>query len=129
MAFGFEHSMIHWHRAFTLVLLSGLFLSFAGLLKTEEEPAVPASKEPVVAVKGMARSACAYRLQKVLSKMAGVEKAEVQLEKEQATLVLAPNAKVTDKQIAEKVRNAGFVPGKIEWRSVSRKANAENGSE
>lgn len=117
MALGLEHSTISWQRAFPVMVLSSMFLLLAVSLIAQDKPA-PASKQAVVAVKGMACSACAHRLQKVLSKIGGVEKAEVRFEKEQALLVFAPDAKVTDKQIEETVRNAGFVPGKIEWSTV-----------
>jgi copper chaperone CopZ len=116
MALGLEHSMISWPRAFPVLVLSIMLLPAVSLI-AQDKPA-PTSKQAVVAVKGMACSACGHRLQKVLSKLGGVEKVEVRFEKEQAILVFAPDARVTDNQIKETVRNAGFVPGKIEWSTV-----------
>lgn len=125
MAYGVDHSLISFHRLSSLMTLSGLFLLFTVPLLAQQAPATaPPGRQAVVAVKGMACSACAHRLQKVLSKMPGVEKAEVRLEKEQAILLLAAEAKISDKQIEETVRNAGFVPGAIEWRPEGEKKAA-----
>jgi len=120
MIFGLEHTLLVWHRALSVLALSSLLVLFALPLAAQEKTA-PAGKQALVPVKGMACSACARRLQKVLSKLPGVEKAEVQLEKEQAILTFLADSKASDKQIEETVRNAGFVPGKIEWRPAGEK--------
>jgi len=74
-------------------------------------------KQAVVTVKGMSCPFCAYGIKKQLAKLSGVEKVDLDLAKSQATVDLAPGATVSDKQIQQAVRDAGFTPGKIEWRS------------
>lgn len=120
MTFGLEHALTVGHRTLSVLALSSLFVLFA-LPQTAQEKTAPAGKQAVVPVKGMACSACARRLQKVLSKLPGVEKAEVQLEKEQAILTVLADSKVSDGQIEKTVRDAGFVPGKVEWRQAGEK--------
>lgn len=78
-------------------------------------------KEAAVAVKGLSCTVCAQRLQKVLAKLPGAQRAEVQLEKGKAIIDFNPATKVTDNQIQQTVRDAGFVPGKIEWRRTERR--------
>lgn len=46
----------------------------------------------------------------------GVKSVQVELAKGEAIVEFAPEAKVTDEQIQKAVRDAGFTPGKIEWK-------------
>jgi copper chaperone CopZ len=75
------------------------------------------TRQAVIAVKGLSCPVCAHRLEKVLGKLPGAEEAHVDLQKGQAVVDFAPNAKPTDQKIIQRVREAGFVPGKIEWHS------------
>ena len=99
-----------------------IFVTFLSLLANK--PAAwgntpPAGKQAVVTVKGLSCPVCARRLQKVLATLPRAKNAKVQLEKEQAVINFAGDTKVTDTQLQETVRNAGFVPGKIEWRAIA----------
>jgi copper chaperone CopZ len=76
------------------------------------------ARQAVIAVKGLSCPVCAHRLEKVLAKLPGAEKAQVDLGKSQAVVDFAPNSNVTDKEIGQKVRDSGFVPGKIQWRAL-----------
>lgn len=99
-------------------------LSLAGAMALTTASAVAADSEfklAVVEVKGMACSACAHRLEKVLRKLPDAKNAKVELEKEQATITFAAETKVKDETVKETIRQAGFVPGKLEWRSETQK--------
>lgn len=84
----------------------------------------PAAQEPkaggqaVVTVQGMQCPFCAYGIQKHLKKVAGVRSVDVDLEKNQAIVTFAPDAKVTDADLQQAIRKAGFTPGKIERKSA-----------
>ncbi len=73
--------------------------------------------QAVVTVKGMQCPFCAYGIRKHLTKLPGANKVEVELAKSQAIVTFAADATVTDEQIQEAVRKAGFTAGTIEWRS------------
>ena len=47
------------------------------------------------------------------------------LEKGQAVVTFAANAKITDTQLSQKIRDAGFVPGRIEWRAAPEQGTAK----
>lgn len=74
-------------------------------------------RQAIVTVRGMQCPFCAYGIKRHLAKLTGVTKVEVELARNQAILTLAPDANVTDAQIQQAVRKAGFTPDKIEWRS------------
>ena len=76
-------------------------------------------KQAVVTVKGMQCPFCAYGIRKHLAKLSGADRVEVELAKSQAIVTFAPDATVTDEQIRQAVRKAGFTAGTIEWRSPS----------
>lgn len=73
-------------------------------------------RQAVITVKGMQCPFCAYGIKKHLAKVAGVERVEVELAKNQAVVDIAPDAKVTDEDLRRAVRKAGFETSKIEWR-------------
>lgn len=77
-------------------------------------------KQAVVTVQGMQCPFCAYGIQKQLKKLPGAKSVEVELGQNQAIVTFEPDAKVTDADIQQAVRKAGFTPGKIEWRSGPR---------
>lgn len=74
-------------------------------------------KQAVVTVRGMQCPFCAYGIKKHLAKLPGATKVDVELAKNQAIVTFLPDAKVTDAQIQQAVRNAGFTAGAIEWRT------------
>lgn len=79
-------------------------------------PSPEGARQAVVSVKGMACSICARHLDSRLRKMAAVDKVKVDLEKQTATLSLKPNGDLTDDDIKEAVRDAGFNVTRIERR-------------
>lgn len=85
-------------------------------------------KQAVVSVEGLACPFCVFGLKRQLSKIRGVEAVEVDLGGGQAVLDLAPDAKVTEDQIRKAVRDAGFTPGKVEWRAAGGKAGSKQRS-
>lgn len=106
-----------------IVAAVALGLTLAGWLAAGARPAdartPPAgARQAVVTVKGMQCPFCAYGIKKHLAKIPGVRKVDVDLAKNQATVQFAPDARPTDEQIQRAVKDAGFTPGKIEWRTV-----------
>jgi len=73
--------------------------------------------QAVVTVRGMQCPFCAYGIKKHLAKLPGATRVDVELAKNQAIVTFTPVAKVTDAQIQQAVRNAGFTAGAIEWRA------------
>jgi copper chaperone CopZ len=73
--------------------------------------------QAVVTVRGMQCPFCAYGIKKHLAKLQGAMRVNVELATNQAIVTFAPGAKVTDAQIQQAVRNAGFTAGAIEWRA------------
>jgi copper chaperone CopZ len=88
---------------------------------SQETRQVKTSKEAVVEANGMSCPFCAYGVKKHLLQLPGAEKVEVDLGKDQAVVDFAPDSKVTDEQIKKAVRDAGFKPGKVEWRNDGKK--------
>ena len=76
--------------------------------------------QAVVTVKGMQCPFCAYGIRKHLTKLPGANTVEVELAKNQAIVTFAAGATVTDEQIQEAIRKAGFTAGTIEWRSPGK---------
>lgn len=99
-------------------LAMGLFAASSAVADDAEDQTQKFS----VNVKGMSCSACARRLEKVLTSLPGLKSAKVQLEKEEASLEFTAGAKVDDEQIRKTIRQAGFVPGKIERPSQKQSA-------
>ncbi len=99
----------------------------AGTSRTSAQESTADGKQAVVTVQGMQCPFCAYGIQKQLKKLRGVKTVEVELEKNQAIVTLEPDAKVTDKDIQQAIRKAGFTPGKIEWKAGAQdKAHSPN---
>lgn len=117
-------------RALTVAafILPALWL-LAGTSRTAAQSSKADGKQAIVTVQGMQCPFCAYGIQKHLKKLSGVKSVEVELEKNQAIVTLEPDADVSDKDIQQAIRKAGFTPGKIEWKSGSpAKEKAANGS-
>ncbi len=99
----------HWLRSVTAaaaVLFTAILLTAA---PTET------GKKAVIQVKGLSCPICVHRLEQVLTKLPGATKAEVSLEKGQAVIEFHSGAHAGDQQITQTIRDAGFVPGNIEW--------------
>jgi mercuric ion binding protein len=90
----------------------------AGTLTVAAQAPTGSQKQAVVSVQGMQCPFCAYGIKKHLAKLPGVTRVDVELAKNQAIVTFAPAANVTDAQIQQAIRKAGFTPGKIEWQSV-----------
>lgn len=91
-----------------------------GLLAATQATAAQApagEKQAVVTVQGMQCPFCAYGIKKHLTKLPGATQVEVELAKNQATVTFEADTEVTDEQIEEAVRKAGFTPGDITWQS------------
>lgn len=104
-----RHMFLRWPVT-VLLLLTVIPVAWAS-------PAAEAAKQAVVETKGMSCPFCAYGIKKHLLQLPGAKKVEVDLAQDQATVDFAPDSQVTDEQIKKAVRDAGFKPGKIEWRN------------
>jgi copper chaperone CopZ len=71
-----------------------------------------------VNVNGMACPFCAYGIEKKLRAIAGARNVKVDLEAGRATFE-APAGSVSEEQVKQAIKDAGFSPGKIE---IKRKA-------
>ncbi len=100
-----------------IAVLAAVWL-FAGPSRAIARQPEAAPKQAVVTVRGMQCPFCAYGIQKQLKKLAGVARVQVELEKNQAVVTLAPGATVTGADIQRAIRKAGFTPGKIEWKTA-----------
>lgn len=109
-------------------VIGGLLLvTLALFLSGARTAAQSDGKQAVVTVQGMQCPFCAYGIKKHLKKLPGAEKVAVELATNQATVTFASDAKVTDADIQQAVRNAGFTPGKIEWHSGGQSEGATRG--
>ena len=103
------------------------FVAAAALLigAASASAAITQSKQAVIAVKGLSCPICVHRLEKVLGRLPEAEGAAVNLEKGQAVVTFGANAKITDTQLSQTIRDAGFVPGRIEWRAAPEQDTAQ----
>lgn len=112
-------------RLFRKLVMSILVVTALALVASTFSAAAQApagdGNQAVVTVQGMQCPFCAYGIKKHLAKLAGVTRVDVELAKNQAIVTVAPDAKVTDAQIQQAIRKAGFTPGKIEWQSVGQR--------
>ncbi|MGH9159487.1 MAG: heavy-metal-associated domain-containing protein [Vicinamibacteraceae bacterium] len=81
-------------------------------------------REAIVSVNGLSCSMCAQHLDSRLRKLPAVDNVKVDLEKQTATLSLTPDGDLTDDQITEAVRDAGFNVRRIERRGESHAASS-----
>ena len=102
------------------VVLMAVAVLAATLTMAAQAP-TGSQKQAVVTVQGMQCPFCAYGIKKHLAKLPGVTRVDVELAKNQAIVTFAPAAKVTDAQIQQAIRKAGFTPGKIEWQSIGQR--------
>lgn len=77
------------------------------LAATLSTPAWPATKTVTLSVPGMTCEACPITVKKALSKVAGVEKAEVSFEKREA-VVTFDDAKMSADALTKATANAGY---------------------
>lgn len=103
-----------------LLVTPALFAAPQTNTSKQSTPQANVSKQAVVEAKGMSCPFCAYGVKKHLLQLPGAKNVEVDLSKDQATVDFAPDSKVTDEQIKKAVRDAGFTPGKIEWRNAGQ---------
>lgn len=105
------------HRlVISTVVVTALALVTSMFSAGAQEPAGDRN-QAVVTVRGMQCPFCAYGIKKHLAKLPGATRVDVELAKNQAIVTFTPGAKVTDAQIQQAVRNAGFTAGAIEWRA------------
>lgn len=116
MLFKEVHLIKRSRTRFTLAAIAFIALLLAPVAFSA--PAAGAGKQAVVEIKGMSCPFCAYGAKKHLLALPGAKKVDVTLDQDQAVVDFAPDSNVTDDQIRKAVHDAGFTPGKIEWRNA-----------
>ncbi len=102
-----------------LAMMLTLIVVFATAAPTLRAEETAASKQAVIAVKGLACPFCVHGLKKHLLRLPGAKQVDVSLGKGEAVVTFEASSRVTEPEIAAAVRKAGFTPGKIEWRTAS----------
>ncbi|MBI5576354.1 MAG: heavy-metal-associated domain-containing protein [Deltaproteobacteria bacterium] len=113
-SFLIRHACCRWIGLALVAVVPALLAAPYGAWSAGPQPG--AAKQAVVAVDGMSCPFCAYGVKKHLSALPGVKSVQVELAKGEAIVEFDPEGQVTDEQIRKAVREAGFTPGKIEWR-------------
>lgn len=96
-----------------------------GTAITRAQAPTGGGKQAVVTVQGMQCPFCAYGIKKHLAKLPSATRVVVELAKNQAIITFASDANVTDAQIQQAIRKAGFTPGRIEWQSGGQTDKAQ----
>lgn len=86
-------------------------------------------KQVSVRVDGLSCPFCAFGLEKKLKSIEGVEKLEIKVNDGLAILTFKGDAKIDEKLIAKKVKEAGFTPGEIKIRLNTEKEMESVGSQ
>lgn len=110
----------YFHNSVCVTFVISLLGWLAAAPSLHAAAAVATPKQAVVAVNGMACPFCAYGIKKHLMKLPGAKRVEVELAKGQAIVHFAAGVHTADTQIEKAVRDAGFSPGRIEWRSDAK---------
>lgn len=64
-------------------------------------------------IEGMSCKFCAFSVQKNLSKLPGVDKAEVSIDDKRAHIVMAPGQHADVEILKQKITDSGFTPVKV----------------
>jgi len=113
-SFPMNHADGWWIGLALVAVVLALLAAPYGAWSAGPEPG--AAKQAVVAVNGMSCPFCAYGVRKHLSALPGVKSVQVELARGKAIVDVDPEVRLTDERIRKAVREAGFTPGKIEWR-------------
>ena len=96
---------------FSLLIMGMLFLPMMGYTQ----------QKATVEVAGVSCPFCAFGLEKKLKQLPGVEKVTIKIHEGKADIEVAKGQKVTQEQIEQAVKEAGFTPGKIEFQGEKEK--------
>jgi len=89
-----------------LLTLTGMFLFPLSLMAAGEQVVD-------IDIEGMSCKFCAFSVQKNLSKLPGVDKAEVSIDDKKAHIVMAPGQHADVDQLKKKITDSGFTPVKV----------------
>ena len=95
-----------------------MVIIFAGMTLASSTPLAAEGNQLIeVEVKGMFCPICAYKAEKKLKELEGVESVHVDLKAGKATVVTtrAHTHRITEEELKEAVKKAGFLPGKIQY--------------
>ncbi len=89
-----------------LLTLTGMFLFPLSLLAAGEQVVD-------IDIEGMSCKFCAYSIQKNLSKLPDVDKAEVSIDDKKAHVVMKPGKQADVDELKKKITDSGFTPVKV----------------
>jgi len=89
-----------------LLTLTGMFLFPLSLMAAGEQVVD-------IDIEGMSCKFCAYSIQKNLSKLPDVDKAEVSIDNKKAHIVMAPGKQADVDLLKKKITDSGFTPVKV----------------
>ena len=110
----------HQKYGFTLILIVVILTAIIGkpeIASAQDETGQAQGKIIEVEVKGVFCPICAYGIEKKVKKIEGVEKVLVDLKSEKATIVTQASHQhqITEEELREAIKNAGFDAGEIEY--------------
>jgi copper chaperone CopZ len=109
-----------------LPIFVATMLMVANIAFAEDRPVVLEENQTVVQVNGMVCSFCAYGAEKALSKLDGLDKAQlgdgvlIDIDTHRITLALRPGEKIPLREIYQRIRKAGYDPITFYLRSEGR---------
>jgi len=89
-----------------LLTLTGMFLFPLSLMAAGEQVVD-------IDIEGMSCKFCAYSIQKNLSKLPDVDKAEVSIDDKKAHIVMKPGKQADVETLKKKITDSGFTPVKV----------------
>ena len=99
-----------------VIIFAGMTLALSTVLAGENNQLIE------VEVKGMFCPICAYKAEKKLKEVEGVESVQLDLKAGMARIVTTHTHKITEAELKGAVKKAGFIPGNIRYIS-SEEAN------
>tara|TARA_R110000851_G_scaffold3114_3_gene12701 strand:- start:80421 stop:80732 length:312 start_codon:yes stop_codon:yes gene_type:complete len=98
-------------------LLILLFIGFTVTTVNAQADTSQLNGKITIEVDGLACPFCAYGLEKNLKEIDGVENIEINIEKGSVLLTIAERKQISEDLILQKIKDAGFTPGKIKKQS------------
>jgi len=100
-------------KLMNLLVLTGGILILQGALSIKAADNELLKDNVLVHIEGLACPFCAFGIEKHLKKVDGVKKVQVNLGEGTAHLTLKPGAEVTEEQVRQAVKKAGFKASEI----------------
>ena len=93
-----------------------IMVIFTGISLASSTPLADESNQVIeVEVKGMFCPICAYKAEKKVKEVEGVKSVHVDLKAGKAIIVTTHTHKITEAELKEAIKKAGFLPGNIQY--------------